>query len=380
MKINCPICGKERNITGLPSHFTEHKIKLLDWSMLNSKNYNWYENYKIKSKEVRKQNSPFCIEFYNKRFPNLTQEEREKMLLEKQNQANKNAYNNIKIKEQKLKDELGENYEKYKKQKYKEKGLKDKETEIKRLMFENGISYEEAAERFRYRRVIASPRTVDYWLEKGFTLDEANIKVSEWQSEQSLRCKESWIKKGFDEETAIQKVKELQSSYTTKSPVTKKYWENIDSVSEELKEKMRRLYVKKYNNVFETLKEEGYVNFSLTDELFNKILEDEAKIEKFSEMFNFRNLNKKKYYKMVWFFTELNISLIKDSHLRSREYHIDHIYSIIEGFKNNISPEIIGSVVNLRILERSENCSKKEKCDLTKDKLLEKYEKYIKKN
>lgn len=56
---------------------------------------------------------------------------------------------------------------------------------------------------------------------------------------------------------------------------------------------------------------------------------------------------------------------------------IDHKYSIHEGFKNNISPEIVGCIVNLDIINFSENSSKNKKCSITKETLLNEYNTFL---
>lgn len=58
---------------------------------------------------------------------------------------------------------------------------------------------------------------------------------------------------------------------------------------------------------------------------------------------------------------------------RSKDMHLDHIYSISEGFKNNIPPEIIGHWTNLRLIPKKENSSKGADCHKTKEQLYEDY-------
>lgn len=53
--------------------------------------------------------------------------------------------------------------------------------------------------------------------------------------------------------------------------------------------------------------------------------------------------------------------------------HIDHIFSVYEGFRENVPIEIISSKENLQILEAKENWKKNKKCDITKHELMEKY-------
>ena len=56
---------------------------------------------------------------------------------------------------------------------------------------------------------------------------------------------------------------------------------------------------------------------------------------------------------------------------RGIDNHLDHIYSVLEGFKQNIPPEIIGHWTNLQMLSRSINSSKKDTCWKSKEELLE---------
>lgn len=85
----------------------------------------------------------------------------------------------------------------------------------------------------------------------------------------------------------------------------------------------------------------------------------------------------KDYYHTVSIYTNLSIKTqsdkIQNIHLRSPEFHIDHIYSRSEGYRNNVKPEIIGHWTNLRILSASKNTSKCARCDKTIEQLYEDY-------
>jgi len=59
------------------------------------------------------------------------------------------------------------------------------------------------------------------------------------------------------------------------------------------------------------------------------------------------------------------------------EFHIDHIYSICDGYKNKIPPYIISSVPNLQLLWCSENTLKHTKSWMTKEELFDKYFNYF---
>jgi hypothetical protein len=51
-------------------------------------------------------------------------------------------------------------------------------------------------------------------------------------------------------------------------------------------------------------------------------------------------------------------------------YHIDHIYSIMNGYKNNVSPLVIGGISNLQMLPWKENLSKHSRSLMSIEELL----------
>jgi len=80
------------------------------------------------------------------------------------------------------------------------------------------------------------------------------------------------------------------------------------------------------------------------------------------------------YHFLVWSYSEKNYLKFKDiinpnNYKRSKNFHLDHKYSISEGFKNNIDPLIIGGVNNLQIISAKENLSKGVKCSININEL-----------
>jgi hypothetical protein len=75
---------------------------------------------------------------------------------------------------------------------------------------------------------------------------------------------------------------------------------------------------------------------------------------------NLKDLDKKLYYAMVWVVTESQpLHILENSDKRGwKSYHLDHIYPISMGFKENISPEKIGNIKNLRFIPFEENIKK----------------------
>lgn len=88
-----------------------------------------------------------------------------------------------------------------------------------------------------------------------------------------------------------------------------------------------------------------------------------------------------RYKRQVYYYTNISISkkftkeeIQNRGRLTGKHIHIDHIFSIIEGFNLKISPEIIGCKSNIRILSVHDNCSKHKKCEFSKEELFKKYE------
>ena len=79
----------------------------------------------------------------------------------------------------------------------------------------------------------------------------------------------------------------------------------------------------------------------------------------------------KKYRRKVYYWTEKNdLTQLENHEKRGRtNYHLDHKYSITEGFKNNVPPKVIGHIANLEFLPHKVNESKGTKCSVTLEKL-----------
>ena len=86
------------------------------------------------------------------------------------------------------------------------------------------------------------------------------------------------------------------------------------------------------------------------------------------------------YYDAVWLVTEQSwkdsFDKINPERINRSENALDHIYSIQQGFRDNIDPNIIGHWTNLRIITLSENSIKGMRCDKSKIRLLEDYNLY----
>jgi len=83
-----------------------------------------------------------------------------------------------------------------------------------------------------------------------------------------------------------------------------------------------------------------------------------------------------------WYRYKRNVLLITEQNWNKYGYifnrglysnHLDHKFSILNGFNENIEPEIIGSFVNLEVLSANENQQKREKNSISKEDLIHKY-------
>jgi hypothetical protein len=79
------------------------------------------------------------------------------------------------------------------------------------------------------------------------------------------------------------------------------------------------------------------------------------------------------YRNKVWKITKKQ-NLKKLSHFKDRgfyDYHLDHKVSIWYGYKNKLSPDLIGGIDNLEFIYWRENLRKAKKCNFENSKCLQ---------
>lgn len=103
-------------------------------------------------------------------------------------------------------------------------------------------------------------------------------------------------------------------------------------------------------------------------------------IESFRENLEVLYENKELYFEVVRALTEKNYNIYK-SYINPKNLkrgwknnHIDHIYSISEGFKKKIDPFLISHPCNLQMLKAKDNKKKNLKCAHTFEELYWKAE------
>jgi predicted nucleotidyltransferase len=271
-------------------------------------------------------------------------------------------------------------------------------------------------------------------LKFGITLDEAELKITNLKSQKTTSLKGFCERHGKERGEALFKKFQLSSrkssvnilnEYKQKYPHTWKceysnymrrkskwckeyYLSRQDCTKEEACKLAREYYLQKCGLLCSVYYDKGYTDEDIdiilekinTKRIFNntrnpanlqRIFGDEwlahhqeinnklrETMEKKGVWLSLDKLDDWKKYKMeVGFWTSQSIN--ENEALfekRSKEYHVDHRYSQKQGYINDISPRVIGSVVNLEILERSKNCSKQSRSSISIDELYRLYNEY----
>lgn len=249
----------------------------------------------------------------------------------------------------------------------------------KKNMYKNGVHVTMTPEvkEKRKQTLLKKYKTLDT-----FSLNNGRIKAN--SKEGRLKAKETLQRNyGVSSTFALEKTKEsikktclehFGVEYAGKSEIVKnkvketclkKYGKSSFLQTPEYKEKAKKTNLEKYGSEYYLSSEKRYT----------KLVEEGIWIDK--ELKSERDL----YYEDVWKITEKqnleslpnfekrgNIKFKKDAH------HLDHRFSISEGFKHSIPPEIIGNIVNLEMLPAIENIHKSGKCSITLKKLKELYD------
>jgi len=79
------------------------------------------------------------------------------------------------------------------------------------------------------------------------------------------------------------------------------------------------------------------------------------------------------YRRKVDHFTRMQQIEQLANHDKRGEYHLDHKFSVAEGFRQGLPPEVIGHIVNLEFIPAADNVRKQSNCSIDKDVLLSEY-------
>ena len=150
---------------------------------------------------------------------------------------------------------------------------------------------------------------------------------------------------------------------------------------------IKKLYLKEYKSCEEIAQEVGLTK-SFIDKFLSKcdFRRDKGKAASIGLVKRYRNMNYDEYLEQIDIYYKYELEVLKITRQQPIKllanynnrgnsgvdgaYHLDHKYSIIEGFKNNIKPELIGNIRNLEFIPWKENLNKRAKCSITIKELI----------
>jgi hypothetical protein len=191
------------------------------------------------------------------------------------------------------------------------------------------------------------------------------------------KTKETWHKKhGADNPSKVPKIKQKKVETCLRNHSVTNGWLLTEKVNDTMLKKYGQLRITNGEKISKTRRE---------------ILR--PKMEELGIWIPLSELSERQSYTYnVWAITKeqirnyghlINSELLKENkniNEWKEKWSIDHKFSIKEGWKQKISPEIIGSIINLEIISFSSNSSKQSKCSITLEKLIKNYNIFINEN
>lgn len=223
-----------------------------------------------------------------------------------------------------------------------------RDTEIQNIMKMGEVDYDQAVEAYRHRRVVVSPRRIEYWTARGFSTSEAVARVKQWQSEMSPRTVHHWVNSGYSLDQAQKKVADFQARNTVQS-IMKRY-----DCTEEIAYEIQQHF---YDKGTETKKEREIIR------------DDRTQIEYLMYDRVVRMATNRIYRRFK--------SEIDPQNLRSPQNQLDHKYPVLLGFENNVPVCIMACKHNLEIMSAKLNRQKGTTPTIKLEELIELYEKSL---
>ena len=188
---------------------------------------------------------------------------------------------------------------------------------------------------------------IEYWMTReGKTEEEAKECVSIWQRENAGVFENIWLKNGYSKEEVSKIIKEqdkqkgkfFKLDYHLEAGLT---LEEAESLIKDKLDRVRNTFVEKGLAV---------------------PVEDEVAFSKYKwKAYQATNMN--------------DLSSLPNIEKRGRlyGYEVDHRFSLLAGFLNNVPVEVISCLGNLQCITSKENNTKGQKCDITLEELYKSY-------
>jgi hypothetical protein len=180
-----------------------------------------------------------------------------------------------------------------------------------------------------------------------------------------------WMKRGYSREDSIKMVSSVQKMY---SGLHREFYELRNFSKSEIERIMQEINEKKDGTslqfCLDRYGEKGLEIYEERNKLKSSCFREYGKLaEELHEGF-------KGYSARVDRITQISLKKISPCiGKRGRhkgEYQLDHRFSKMQGFLDGIDPDIIGHHENLEWILTEENCSKRMKCSITLEELMEK--------
>lgn len=206
--------------------------------------------------------------------------------------------------------------------------------------------------------------SVEYYIRKGYIHEEARELALQYQYETSPLHIDYYIKRGKSLDYAKKQIRAIHDKKIGIDSYRTHLQNTTPMTSDEIPQQIKTT--------------RGHCSRSaLGDDEFNK------RIEKTRKTFESKNLwvplkdmsDYALYRKEVWRYTNANDLLSLENYDKralagvDAGYHLDHNYSISQGYINGVPPELIGSIRNLRMIPWKENVVKQGKCEITEKEL-----------
>jgi hypothetical protein len=219
---------------------------------------------------------------------------------------------------------------------------------------------------------------VEYYLERGLSVEEAELARS--QRQETFSLEKCILKLGEVEGTRVwrERQEKWQSTINAKSD---EELADINSRKNSWKDLSEYEYESRRSSVSENAQKFwDNVSVEYKIEFGKNMRESFVRLGKALPLEELED--QRRYNTLVDQITRCQpIDTLENFDLRApNNFHLDHKYSKLEGFKNTISPEVIGHICNLEMIPYQENTSKSSKCSITLETLLENIERYNAKN
>lgn len=152
---------------------------------------------------------------------------------------------------------------------------------------------------------------------------------------------------------------------------------NIKAVKRGRKYRVKDTYTEqqKQRNKETCLERYGVANGGQSQQARQKVAD--ARIRNGATPRHLRSL-RRLYYDAVWKFTEQSwkehFDQINPDRINRSKNALDHVYSIQQGFRENIPPYVIGHWTNLRVIPLNENSRKGMRCDKAIEQLFDDFD------